>query len=195
MLVSSNSLADLAERIAALNGEAQAAEKSAAAAWLSAGELLIEARHACQHGDWLPFLERAGMAERKAQRLMQVARSGLKPDTVSDLGGLRGALAYLAARRLPDEGEVTIATRGPLQADSPLVVYVRSAGQGLYHLEAVTDDGAQAWLDQTRQPVDAEPRRLDGAGWIVPVWLYAEFLLATPPAGIEYLTMAESGVQ
>jgi hypothetical protein len=56
--------------------------------------LLIEAKADCRHGEWLPFLNRAGVPERKAQRLMTLARSEMKSDAVSDLGGIKPALEF-----------------------------------------------------------------------------------------------------
>jgi hypothetical protein len=97
-LEGSNHLADLAERIREAEQAMQDAALEAAKRALEAGHLLIEAKEACRHGQWLPFLAKAGMGERKAQRLMQLARSGLKPDTVSDLG-IKGALDLIAMRR------------------------------------------------------------------------------------------------
>jgi hypothetical protein len=94
----SNRLADLAGRIREADQAMQSAARDAAEQALEMGRLLIEAKEACGHGQWLPFLANAGISERKAQRLMQLARSGLKPDTVSDLG-IKGALESLATPR------------------------------------------------------------------------------------------------
>jgi hypothetical protein len=82
----SNSMADLAERVRQATTRGKAASVEAAEAYLEAGRLLIEAKGACGHGHWLPFLARAGVHERQARRMMQLARSGLKSDTVSDIG-------------------------------------------------------------------------------------------------------------
>ena len=98
-----NRLTDLAERIHSADQRMAAASREAAELALEAGRLLIEAKAECRHWQWLPFLERAGMAERQAQRLMTLARSGLKTDTVSDLG-IRGALEMAAKRKLPKPG-------------------------------------------------------------------------------------------
>ena len=106
-----NRLTDLAERIRSADQKMVAASREAAELALEAGRLLIEAKAECRHGQWLPFLERAGMAERQAQRLVTLARSGLKTDTVSDLG-IRGALEMTAKRKLPKPGEVLIVSIG-----------------------------------------------------------------------------------
>jgi hypothetical protein len=106
-----NRLTDLAERIHSADQKMAAASREASELAPEAGRLLIEAKAECRHGQWLPFLERAGMAERQAQRLMTLARSGLKTDTVSDLG-IRGALEMAAKRKLPKPGEVLIVSIG-----------------------------------------------------------------------------------
>jgi hypothetical protein len=89
-----NRLGDLAERVRGANAAMHAASREAAERALEAGRLLVEAKEECRHGEWLPFLERAGVHERQERRLMQLARSGLKPDTVSDMG-IKGALELL----------------------------------------------------------------------------------------------------
>lgn len=65
---------------------------------IEAGHLLIAAKAECRHGEWLPFLKRAGVGERKAQRLMKLSASGLNPSAVTGFGGIRGALEFLAMR-------------------------------------------------------------------------------------------------
>ena len=94
--LASNTLTVMAGRIRDAQDRATAASVEAAEQSLKAGRLLIEAKAECRHGEWGPFLEAAGMHERRARRLMQLARSGLKSDTVSDLGGIREALRLLA---------------------------------------------------------------------------------------------------
>ncbi len=95
----SNHLTDLSARIRQARARAKAASQEAAEQYLEAGRLLIEAKSECPHGDWLPFLANCEVPERQAQRLMQLARSGLKPDTVSDLGGVKAALEHLAEQK------------------------------------------------------------------------------------------------
>ncbi|WP_456663097.1 hypothetical protein [Bradyrhizobium sp. LB13.1] len=74
-----------------------AAHKDAVGKALEAGHLLVAAKGDCRHGEWLPFLKRACVPERKAQRLMQIAESNLESDTVTDLG-IGGALRFLQLR-------------------------------------------------------------------------------------------------
>ena len=100
----SNALADLAERIRLASASFDAATLTAAEKAMEAGGLLVEAKAACRHGDWLPLLARAGMAERAARRLMGLAQSGLKSAIVADLG-TRAACDLAERRRLPRAGE------------------------------------------------------------------------------------------
>ena len=105
-ILTSNRLTDLSERIRQAHGRAMSALIESVQYGLECGRLLIEAKAECAHGEWLPFLERSGVQERQAQRFMRVARSGMKSDTVSDLGGVTAALEHLASSRepAPDSG-------------------------------------------------------------------------------------------
>ena len=62
------------------------------------------ARAECPLGDWMSCLEMTGVHERQARRLMQLARSGLTADTVSELGGIKAALAHLAEQKRSEPG-------------------------------------------------------------------------------------------
>lgn len=94
----SNRLADLAERAGNAFRRGGAKSIEAATEYLESGKLLAEAKDECGHGLWLPFLERAGVAARTAQRLMQLAKSGMTAETLAQLG-LRAAAASLAEPR------------------------------------------------------------------------------------------------
>ena len=98
----SNRLADLAERAGEAWRRHKAASVEAAAAYLEAGALLVEARAECGHGDWLPFLARAGVPERTARRMMRLARAGMTPDAIAEAGGVKAALEALARPRKSD---------------------------------------------------------------------------------------------
>jgi hypothetical protein len=100
-----NSLTVLAENVRTAMNASASAEKTAIMAALEAGRLLSQAKAECPHGTWLPFLARAGVPERKAQRYMKLASSGLKSDTVSDLGGIKATLRWCDQLRLPDADE------------------------------------------------------------------------------------------
>ncbi|WP_077962404.1 DUF3102 domain-containing protein [Ensifer adhaerens] len=95
----SNSLAVAAETIRATVAEAEAAARTSVDKSIEAGHALVSAKALCKHGQWLPFLERAGIHERQARRLMQLAEAGLKSDTVSDLGGIKAALEFISKRK------------------------------------------------------------------------------------------------
>ena len=77
-------------------------------AYLEAGRALCDAKALVKHGEWLPFLERAGIPVRRAQRQMRLADIGLKNDTVTFLGGVGATLAMSAreiakARKLEED--------------------------------------------------------------------------------------------
>lgn len=95
----SNLLTDLSHRIRQASGRAKAASVDSAEQHLVAGRLLIEAKVECPHGEWGAFLKMAGVHDRQARRLMQLAHSGLKADTVSEMGGIKAALESLVRSR------------------------------------------------------------------------------------------------
>ena len=83
-------LADLAER-------ASTKYALSSGAWLECAHMMLEARAIAKHGQWQDFLSKAGIPERTAQRMLKVARSGLKPDILSVLGGPTPTIAFLNA--------------------------------------------------------------------------------------------------
>jgi hypothetical protein len=146
----SNALADLAERVKLANVASAEAERSAIESAMKAGELLCQAKAETAHGQWTPFLERAGVHERQARRLMQLSRSGLKPDTVSDLGGLKATLEWMKDRRLPKAGEVLLVSVDYLNPErrEPMVVVWPAIGEPGYHMGKLWPDVC----DSTRRP-------------------------------------------
>ena len=115
----SNFLTVLAVEVA---GELAAYKRSSTAAhraYLAAGAKLLDARAAAKRGEWAPFLTACGddLDERTAQRMMQLARSGLTPDDVTAAGGVRGALESLREARERDsaKGKARRAARGHLR--------------------------------------------------------------------------------
>ena len=66
---------------------------------LTAGHALNEAKELCPHGQWLDWLQGTNLSERTAQRYMTLAASGLKPDFVTDLGGIAAALKFISLRK------------------------------------------------------------------------------------------------
>ena len=91
----SNRLTDLAERAGEAFRRGQARTIEAAADYLETGRLLAEAKAECGHGQWLPFLARAGIPERTARRMMRLHRLGMDPETLA-AHGVRAALATVA---------------------------------------------------------------------------------------------------
>ena len=102
----SNLLTDLAESVRVEVEASNAAARCAAEHAVAAGAKLCEAKAECRYGEWLPFLARAGLSERNAQRWMQLHRAGVKSDHVSDLG-LTDLRRFAAAglRMIPVEGK------------------------------------------------------------------------------------------
>lgn len=98
----SNRLPVLIEEIRQAHDDARQAARFSAERALKAGHLLIEAKAALGHGEWLPWLRaNLDMSERTAQGYMRLARTGLKSATVADLG-LRATLARVGRRKKPD---------------------------------------------------------------------------------------------
>ncbi|XYD10167.1 DUF3102 domain-containing protein [Methylobacterium sp. NMS12] len=98
----SNRLPVLAGEIRRAHDEARSAARFSAERALAAGHLLIEAKAAVGHGEWLPWLRaNLDMSERTAQGYMRLARTGLKSATVADLG-LRATLTRVGRRKAPD---------------------------------------------------------------------------------------------
>src|SRR5689334_18301388 len=155
-LAGHNRLADLAERIRAANSAMLAASQEAAKRALEAGRLLIDAKAECRHGDWLPFLDKAGIHERQARRLMQLARSGLKSDTVSDLG-IKGALEVTSKRTLPKHGDVLMVhTPDPDSQEWGGSAWVWEAAEhpGFYHVVGI--GRGFALVEATQKPLTGE---------------------------------------
>ena len=62
---------------------------------LDVGGALIDLRERLAHGEFLPAVARLGIPDRTGRDWMRLARAGLKPATVADMGGIRAALEYL----------------------------------------------------------------------------------------------------
>jgi hypothetical protein len=77
---------------------------------IAAGQNLVKARTQFDHGEWLPLLERVGIGERTAQRLMFIANNLrlANPTHVSHLPPCWGTL-YELAKLAPDVVEAKIA--------------------------------------------------------------------------------------
>ena len=92
----SNRQIDLALTAGQAFGRYQRASAEVNNAFLEMGDALVEAKSSCSHGQWLRFLEHAGIDARTAQRSMKLARSGVEYDSVSHFGGLQATLERLA---------------------------------------------------------------------------------------------------
>lgn len=108
----SNAHAVLAEELKATTKAAAVAERVAVANSIKAGEILCRARAEIPHGQWGAFLKRAAVHERQARRLMQLARSCLKPDMVSDLGGVAATLQWLGEWSFPEGDDALVVWSG-----------------------------------------------------------------------------------
>jgi hypothetical protein len=119
---------------------------------MAAGSTLCEAKDLCKHGEWLPFLKEAGIPERKAQRYMQLSRAGLKPDTVSDLGGIKSALRWVerAAEIVPSQEELLIVTVGDLVETQERIAIVWWSNKTLSILNL---DPRSEWADSLARPL------------------------------------------
>lgn len=130
------------------------AEKSAIQAALAAGASLCEAKDACGHGEWLPFLAAAGVPERKAQRYMRLARSGLKPDTVSDLGGIKAALRWLERLALPRrEDYLMVSLDGFCPDQRERLAVIWQEGSGGHRFTIFNLDPNDEWADTLARPL------------------------------------------
>ena len=72
------------------------------------GQNLIQAKELCKHGEWLPFLEQAGIQERSAQRMMRYVRLVGEVDDIQALPSMHSLLekdkqdTYQAVENLVD---------------------------------------------------------------------------------------------
>ena len=105
--------------------------------WWTAAEALSEARKLAEHGQWLPFLQRAEVDRRTASNMIRVLDSGLELATVSHLGGVRAALEYLKiAQPLADEHWRSL-------------IDLEYAKWKWSHIFKVKPDGTRQYLDTT----------------------------------------------
>lgn len=181
MTLASNSLSVRADAVRALVAESDAAHLTSIEKAMEAGHELLAAKSECKHGEWLQFLERAGVHKRHAQRLMRLAESGLKSDTVSLLGGIKAALEFLAKRKLPGPSEGLCITPhsgidNPFEAYEAVFVWP-SRHAGYYHAAYFCDgENGGMQVTYTKRPVAGKPLPGDRESL---VWAYEE-RMATP---------------
>ena len=72
--------------------------------YMAAAQALLEARELCEHGEWLPWLDKTGIAPRTASRMLQIARAGIEIGHVADFGPARVAELLASAERSIAEG-------------------------------------------------------------------------------------------
>lgn len=102
-------LAELAGRINAEHHHVETALRAGLEHAKRAGDLLIDAKKQCKHGQWLPWLKaNVRFTDRTARRYMELASRwdelGAKTDTVSDLS-YRDAIALLSGPSAEDEAK------------------------------------------------------------------------------------------
>jgi hypothetical protein len=188
MMTLSNSLADIAEQVKTFVIAADASQRAAIDGMLSAGRLLNEAKDKCAHGEWAGFLDRAGIHERTARRYMQLARSGLKSDTVAEMGGLKAALEHLAKVelfrcKLPSGNDTLLAT---LPEDrSPLALVWADEARPEYFLAASIDLQSNT-VACTRAPVKAERVTLANGSFDNALWETLDQLLERRAGDAEF---------
>lgn len=172
--VLSNRLSDLAERA----GEAARAYRRGSIesieAYLSAGALLAEARGECRRrGDWGAVLNRAGVAGRTAQRMVQAWRMsrqvGAGAEAIHEAGGVQAWVAsvladmqaalHAAAGVLDGEGRSGIEASLPdSEADAKPVLKTPIERAGEPPVGAV-----ERAVEGERHPPASSPARLDSA--------------------------------
>lgn len=187
-IILSNSLADLAERVRAVNAEGRKAAETVIERALEAGRLLIEAKQQCRHGEWLPFLKRAEIPERSAQAYMKLVRAGLDIRKVADLGGIKAALDYLAEPR-PPKADECLMLRGLGYFG---IVFEASEAPGFYHYLIVQSDAATLEDDgggiihQSKRPVCCERVKIDDKTVNV-LWYLVDITCGAPPTHRDYV--------
>ena len=77
-----NSAAALAD----LAGRAGKFYRRSSEDWLACGNLLLEAKKVCPHGEWSVFLEDAGIPQRTARRMLAFAMAGVQNGHMAVLG-------------------------------------------------------------------------------------------------------------
>ena len=116
--------APLSSRLAALAEDAgdayrrgHARSVEAAEHYLGCGHVLIEAKAECEHGLHLPFLARAAVPARTAQRLMQMAASGMEAENLARFGLRAAALASRLAEAAAVGGSLALTVDEVIRLD------------------------------------------------------------------------------
>ena len=144
--VLSNELADMAETAGAAWRAHRASARESAARAIETGYLLVAARNRALYGTWWPFLQRAGIPERQAQRLMQLARAHVQPDTVSAFGGIKATLEALGKFRLPEPGHMVLVDA--LKEPRTFGFVWLSAESECFNVAGITVGQGTRWMNQ-----------------------------------------------
>jgi hypothetical protein len=140
-------LSDLAERINAEHQQAETALREGLSHARAAGELLLQAKQQCRHGQWLPWLAaNVRFSERTAQSYMRVAARWEEltsnPQRVADLP-YREAVAMLAEVREVDvDGnlERAVALLGDVAEEFRRIPKDKWTVDGLSEVVAIADE-------------------------------------------------------
>jgi hypothetical protein len=119
-----DAMAELADRINAEHHQVETALRAGLQHAKNAGDLLIAAKKQCEHGAWLPWLEKhVRFSERTAQAYMRVSKRWpeleAKAQATADLT-IEDGLKLLAA---PKTDEVTAGTPAPAESLYPLPAF------------------------------------------------------------------------
>lgn len=154
----SNRLPVIQAAVAGLHGEVKSLMTRAADRALAAGELLIEAKALCQHGEWSNWLKSAGIPERSAQRYMALSRAGIPSAIVADLGFAECEKYASAASKLPalSEGQAACFKATDPQVDMSILAYAWPAGvAGTFHYVSYMLMGDEGFEITPRAPLPA----------------------------------------
>ena len=136
---------------------------------LEAGGFLNQARAEVRHGDWDEYLKSVEVNRRTAEKWMRLARSGVKPTTVANLGGINVTL-----KRLSEMLDFTAETMHP----DKQVPYMKAVLESLPDAKAVHNGSPTTWCCRQCESKYGSPWKLSPeeyqAEWDSTDWL-AEF--------------------
>lgn len=184
----SNSLADLAERIREATAAAALAQRTTIEKAFEAGLMLCHAKETCAHGEWMPFLDRAGVHERQARRLMQIASSGLQIGHVSEIGGIKATLEYIGKLKLPDPGDILFISPAVPDDENLVCAWVQHSKDhpGFFDLTSIKSSDEVLSLDK---PVAGKTVRCSDGHFFNGLWTTLEMMIAIPQEDREFVTM------
>jgi hypothetical protein len=182
-----DALAELAGRINAEHHQVEQALRAGLQHAKNAGDLLIEAKEQCRHGEWLPWLKaNVHFSTRTAQAYMQVAKRW--PELVAKAQGLahltfEDGLRLLAEPKEADCKSDTVsdldaARWGGAEEDALPAGVAHYLAEGLIdreaarHLLAILDDYGPEIITPFKNPLPFEPEELSSEeAWFILNWL------------------------